>query len=157
MPSARVTDIWRGTTVVINVNEMKKFSDDNLAMYLKKKYGFLQEVEVDQVIRVQGEIEKPEPKEVEEIKERKLKNLNPKQLEALNAVPSGDSTDPATVSALPPQKMQTPEESAGIPAGDGTKDADGVTWVGDGLEEDKPEPFMAPRRPGKSKGVFGAA
>lgn len=156
-PSAKINDIWLGKAVVLDVNSMKKFNDDNLATYLLKKYNFLQEVEVDRVIKVQSEIDKPESsKDEDEIKQRLLKNLNPKQLEALEAVPVADEGETTQVTSFTQTKPQTPEESAGIPSGDGVKDQDGVTWVGDGLQEDKPEGFMAPRRPGK-KGVFGAA
>lgn len=156
-PSSVIRDMWQGKAVVIEPNTMKKFGDENLGHYLLKKYGFLKEVEVDQVIKIQAEIDRPEAKDdKEEIKNRKLQNLTEKQLEALNSLPSGDAGEEVAVD-IKSTKPLSPEESAGIPSKDGAKDADGVTWVGDGLQEDKPDSFMAPRRPGKTKGVFGAA
>jgi hypothetical protein len=154
---APINDIWNRKAVLLAVNEMKKYENDSLAMYLLKKYGFLREVAPDDIIKVQAEMEKPDPKDEDVIAARKLKALSPKQLEALSAVPSGDPDgDDATISIIQ-TRQATPEESAGVPSADGAKDKDGVAWVGGGLEEDTPgDAFMAPRRPGK-KGVFGAA
>ncbi len=156
-PGVRINDLWQGSSVRIEPNEMKRFSDDGLASYLLKKYGFLRKVEVDQVLKVKAEIERPEAKDKEDLEDRKLKNLTEKQLEALEALPTGDVGEYVGTTVSFTQKALTPEESAGIPSGENVTDKDGVTWTGEGLQEDKPEGFMAPRRPGKSKGVFGAA
>jgi hypothetical protein len=142
---------WLGDNPTLEVNEMKEF-DDSLGQYLLDKFGFLIEVTPSNIIKLKKEMEKPEPASEEEKRDLEYANLSEPQKKALESVPKFVTKNKMRTPKM--SRMQTPEESAGIPVSG--KDKDQVEWYGPGLEDDAPAitPGMELRIPGATKGVF---
>jgi len=162
MPGAPINDIFLYKRYQLGINEMAQF-DDQVGMYLLKKYGFLRKVNPEEISKVKKEIESPlftcEFCDADFDSEQKLHahmigkhKLSKEAQEQLDGVPVAQPIE--VVGRGRSTRSLSPDEAEGIPA-DGVKDRDGVQWVGDGLQEDTLTD-MRPRVPGSTKGVFGA-
>lgn len=153
---AVVKDIWQRKQYVVDVNTMEVYQDDQLAKYLLGKFQFLQEVLPEDVLKVKKRIENAAQEEVktpEEKKQESLEKLTPKQREALASLPVKEASGQANI-IVKRNRPLTPEEAEGIPAS-GTTDRDGVTWVGEGLQDDvSGSSDMKVEVPGVDPGVF---
>ncbi len=176
--SASINDIYAKKMVTLEANSIKGFPKV-VAEYLLEKYGFITRVFPEQFESLKKEMEQKDYScmycdfettdekglKIHTSNKHKLNNVTNEMIDGIEIENFGDAQDYVSYQ----DKVQvSPEQSEGIPdtSRGGRKDGDGVSWYGDGWQNETFNPnklgekigsgMIRPHLPGQMPGHFSS-